>query len=67
MEETRITEALTEVLETESKRFTGEESTLKDAMEKFIEMGLDTTSSYNLPLKDTIGRTFHEQLQCKHS
>jgi hypothetical protein len=67
MEETQITGDLAEVLRAESKRFAGEEGTLQKAMEKFIEMGLDTKSSYGLPMTDTIGKTFHEQLQCKRS
>lgn len=30
---------------------------------KFSKIGIDTKSTYTLPLKDTIGRTFRELLQ----
>lgn len=57
------TEQLSELLAKESKRFAKKEGGLKKTYSKFSKIGIDTNSSYNFPLKDTIGKTFREQLQ----
>jgi hypothetical protein len=56
---------LTELLAKETRKFAEKDSTLKGVYSKFSKMGIDTKSTYSLPLKDTIGKTFSEQLQSK--
>jgi len=65
MSNTSTTELLKEALVNEAIKFPLEESKLFRAYAKFLKMGIDTKSTYDLPLKDTIGKTFREQLQFK--
>lgn len=63
--EKTITEKLTEVIEKEKNQFAEKGGTLTEIYAKFLKIGIDTKSSYSLPLKDTIGKTFREQVQFK--
>lgn len=63
METKSTTERLTELLAKESKKFAEKEYSLKETYSKFSKIGIDTKSTYSFPLKDTIGKTFREQLQ----
>jgi hypothetical protein len=63
METKSTTERLTELLAKETKKFAEKESSLKGTYSKFSKIGIDTKSTYSFPLKDTIGKTFREQLQ----
>ena len=67
METQLITEKLTELIARETKEFAKKDGTLKEAFAKFSKIGIVTKSTYSLPLKDTIGRTFREQIQFKGS
>jgi hypothetical protein len=60
-----ITESFTQVLEKETCKLSKKSSKLKNAYIKFAKMGIDIKSTYTLPLKDTIGKTFMEQLVSK--
>lgn len=59
------TELLQESLLKESKKFTDKESKLSGTFAKFSKFGIDVKTNFNLPLKDTIGKTFREQSQFK--
>jgi hypothetical protein len=61
-----ITEQLVEVLENEKVRISEKGGTLSNAFSKFLKIGIDTKSTYTFPLKDTIGKTFREQIQFKN-
>lgn len=63
METKSTTERLTELLEKETKKFAEKDSSLKETYSKFSKIGIDTKSTYSFPMKDTIGKTFREQLQ----
>jgi len=63
METKSTTDRLSELLVKESKKFAQKESAIKQSYSKFSKIGIDTKSSYSFPLKDTIGKTFNEQLQ----
>jgi hypothetical protein len=63
METISTTERLQELLAKETKVFSEKESSLKEIYSKFSKIGIDTKSTYSFPLKDTIGKTFREQLQ----
>ena len=65
MSKDTMDERLVETLSKEAKKFTQTESKLRQSFEKFSKMGIETKSTYSLPLKDTIGRTFREQIQFK--
>ncbi len=54
---------LKEALSKEAEKFASNESKLSKSFEKFSAMGIITKSTYTLPLKDTIGKTFREQTQ----
>lgn len=59
------TEKLTEVLAKGKTQFSEKEGSLSGVYAKFSKIGIDISSTYTLPLKDTIGRTFREQTQFK--
>ncbi len=63
METKSTTERLTELIAKETKIFAEKESSLKEAYSKFSKIGIETKSTYSFPLKDTIGKTFREQVQ----
>ncbi|MDO9152987.1 MAG: hypothetical protein Q7U47_04650 [Paludibacter sp.] len=63
METKSTTERLAELLAKETKKFAKKEGSLKEIYSKFSKIGIDTKSTYSFPLKDTIGKTFREQLQ----
>ncbi|MBI4646282.1 MAG: hypothetical protein HY738_06715 [Bacteroidia bacterium] len=63
METKSTTERLKEVLAKETNKFAEKDSVLKDAYTKFAKIGIETKATYNLPLIDTLGKTFREQLQ----
>lgn len=65
--EKTITEKLTDVIAKEKNNFAEKGGTLTDIYAKFSKIGIDTKSTYSLPLKDTIGKTFREQVQFKNS
>lgn len=65
--EKTITEKLTEVIAKEKVHFAEKGGTLSEIYAKFSKIGIDTKSTYSLPLKDTIGKTFREQVQFKNS
>jgi len=65
METKSTTERLKELLAKETKIFAEKESALKETYSKFSKIGIDTKTTYSFPLKDTIGKTFREQLQFK--
>jgi len=65
--ETLITEKFTALIAKETKEFAKKDGTLKDVFTKFSKIGIDTKSTYSLPLKDTIGLTFREQIKFKGS
>ncbi len=58
-----VEKRLLDSLAKESKKFAQRESKLSGIILKLSEAGIDTKSNYSLPLKDTIGRTFREQIQ----
>ncbi len=61
-----IVQKLNTTLQKESKKFasTGK---LQGIYEKFEKMGINTKTTYTLPLKDTIGKRMHELLHGKSS
>ncbi|MDY0083209.1 MAG: hypothetical protein RBR74_08525 [Ignavibacteriaceae bacterium] len=61
-----ITEKLSEVISKEKVHFGKSGGTLLDIYDKLLKIGIDTKSTYSLPLKDTIGKTFREQIQFKN-
>ncbi len=64
MKRQSTTEQLRTLLEEEAEKFAKKESGLSnDIYLKFSKMGINTKSVYSLPLVDTIGKTFREQLQ----
>jgi hypothetical protein len=65
--EKTITEKLTEVIAKEKVHFAEKGGALTDIYTKFSKIGIETKSTYSLPLKDTIGKTFREQVQFKNS
>ena len=67
MNENKSTEErLSAVLAKESQKFTKKKGELSKFFEEFQKSRNQTTSSgYNLPLKDTIGRALWEQTQKK--
>ena len=60
------TDILIRTINKESIKFEGKKSKLSGSMEKFSKLGISTKSSYKLPLKDTIGKTFND-LQIKRN
>ena len=60
------TDILIQTINKESIKFEGKKSKLSGSMDKFSKLGISTKSSYKLPLKDTIGKTFSE-LQIKRN
>ncbi len=58
-------EKLKEVMKKETKKFAEKETPLSGVLEKFEEMGIDTRTTYKLPLKDTIGKTREAQARAK--
>lgn len=64
--ETDITQKLTDVLAKEKKKFAKKENSLFETCSKFSKMGIDMKTTYTLPPKDTIGKTFNEQIQFKN-
>ena len=61
-----IEERLADSLAKESKKPNRKNSKLSKSFDKFLKAGvLETKSTYSLPLKDTIGKTFREQVQYK--
>ena len=65
MSEKTTTEKLQEALRKESSKYVSEKGKLSESFAKFSKLGISTKSSYSLPLKDTIGKTFREQIQVK--
>jgi len=61
-----ITKDLTKVLSKEQKQFAKKGNTLSGIYDKFFKLGIETKTTYSLPLKDTIGKTFNEQIQFKN-
>jgi hypothetical protein len=61
-----IAEKLSEVLAKEKVHFAKKGGTLSNVYDKFSKIGIDTKSTYSFPLKDTIGKTFREQIQLKN-
>jgi hypothetical protein len=59
-----ITEKFSETLEKEKDHF-AKIGSLSGFYTKLAKMGIDTKTTYTLPLKDTIGRTFRKQSQAK--
>lgn len=64
--DTRTTEKLSEVLSKEKNHFADRRGSLSESYSKFSKIGIDTKSTYSLPLKDTIGKTFWEHIQFKN-
>lgn len=64
-DEKTVTEKLTEVIAKEKIHFAKKGGTLTEIFAKFSKIGIETKSTYSLPLKDTIGKTFREQMQFK--
>ncbi|MEM1259663.1 MAG: hypothetical protein AAGH81_14105 [Bacteroidota bacterium] len=62
-EKKSIEKRLIDSLAKESKKFAQKESKLSETYSKLSKAGIDTKSTYSLPLKDTIGKTFREQIQ----
>lgn len=62
MKPTIIIENLSMVLKKEDMKNGKRKSRLKNAYAKFERIGINTKSTYSLPLKDTLGKTFREQL-----
>ncbi len=58
-----IEKRLINSLAKESKKFAPKESKLSETFSKLSKMGVEIKSTYSLPLKDTIGKTFREQIQ----
>ncbi|MBK9151799.1 MAG: hypothetical protein IPM26_12750 [Saprospiraceae bacterium] len=61
-----IVEKLSDVIIREKHNFMKRSGNLKDVLSKFAKMGINMHSEYSLPLKDTIGRTFNDQIQFKN-
>jgi len=59
------TEKLQETLVIENQKFEKKESKLSSVQTKILKIGLETKSTYSLPMKDTIGKNFRELLQFK--
>jgi hypothetical protein len=59
------TKKLQETLKIENQKFESRESKLSGVQAKILKIGLETKSTYSLPLKDTIGKNFRELLQFK--
>lgn len=51
----------------EKKHFTEQSGDLSEIYAKLSKIGIDIKSTYSLPLKDTIGKVFREQIQFKNS
>lgn len=64
-EKKSMEERLIDSLTKESKKFDQKEGKLSNSLEKLVKAGIETKSTYSLPLKDTIGKTFREQIQFK--
>jgi len=62
-----LTEELKEVMTKEKKHFTEQSGDLSEIYAKLSKIGIDIKSTYSLPLKDTIGKVFREQIQFKNS
>lgn len=60
------TKKLQETLKTENQRFEEKETKLSGVQAKILKIGLETKSTYSLPMKDTIGKNFRELLQFKN-
>ena len=58
-----IEKRLIDSLAKESKIFAQKESKLSETYSKLSKVRIETKSTYSLPLKDTIGKTFREQIQ----
>lgn len=63
MSKKNTAQKLQEILTEEAEKFASSESKLSKSFKKFSAMGIITKSTYTLPLKDTIGKTFREQTQ----
>lgn len=59
------TKKLQETLNIENQKFEGRGSKLSGVQAKILKIGLETKSTYSLPMKDTIGKNFRELLQFK--
>lgn len=64
--DTTTTEKLSEVLSKEKNHFADRRGVLSESYSKFSKIGIDAKSTYSLPLKDTIGKTFREQILFKN-
>lgn len=60
-----ITKKLQQTLTIENHKFEKRESKLSGVQSKILKIGLETKSTYSLPMKDTIGKNFRELLQFK--
>jgi len=61
METSSTSERLLKVLANESVKLNKKKSKLKESFNKLSKLGIANKSTYTLPLKDTIGKTFREQ------
>jgi len=61
METSSTSERLLKVFSNESVKLNKKKSKLKESFNKLSKLGIVTKSTYTLPLKDTIGKTFREQ------
>ncbi|TSA27520.1 MAG: hypothetical protein D4R67_05905 [Bacteroidetes bacterium] len=62
----KITDQVSEVLIIQSEKFSSENGySLSEVYRKLEKHGLSSKSEFTLPLQDTIGRTFHEQIRMK--
>jgi hypothetical protein len=61
MKEKTTTEKLIETLDKSKEKF--QNSNLVGVYEKMAKLGIPSKTEYTFPPKDTIGKTFHEQIQ----
>lgn len=59
------TKKLQETLNIENQKFEVKESKLSGVQAKILKIGIETKSTYSLPMKDTIGKNFRELLHFK--
>jgi hypothetical protein len=63
MKKKTTVDQLNSVLAKEGKKYTHGSGKLSNSLSKFSKGRISEKSSYSFPLKDTIGRTLHEQCQ----
>jgi len=61
--EKSLTEKVTEAIAKGKVQYSERRGTLTDTYAKFSKIGIVTKSTYSFPLKDTLGKTFRDQIQ----